>query len=57
MKFLYSDTQDFVDPAYDFIRDRHDAQRERYWTDAYAHELMKPAPYDGLLMSMSAVRP
>jgi hypothetical protein len=56
MKFLYSDTQDFVDPAYDFIRDRHDAQRERYWTDAYAHELMKPAPYDGLLMSMSAVR-
>lgn len=56
MKFLYSDTQDYVDPAYDFIRDRNGAGRERYWDDAYAHELMDPAPYDGLLVSMSAVR-
>jgi hypothetical protein len=56
MKFLYSDTQDFVDPGYDFLNDRSSAGRERYWTDAYAHELMQQAPYDGLLMSMSAVR-
>lgn len=56
MKFLYSDTQDFVDPGYDFLNDRSSAGRERYWTDAYAHELMQRAPYDGLLMSMSAVR-
>lgn len=56
MKFLYSDTQDYVDPGYDFINERHDPKRERYWTDAYAHELMAPAPYDGLLVSMSAVR-
>jgi hypothetical protein len=56
MKFLYSDTQDYVDPTYDFINDRHGPKRERYWTDAYAHELMHPAPYDGLLVSMSAIR-
>jgi hypothetical protein len=56
MKFLYSDTQDFVDPAYDFLNDRSSPGRERYWSDVYAHELMDPAPYDGLLVSMSAVR-
>lgn len=56
MKFLYSDTQDYVDPTYDFLNDRNGPKRERYWTDAYAHELMSAPPYDGLLMSMSAVR-
>jgi hypothetical protein len=56
MKFLYSDTQDYVDPGYDFLGDRHSPGRERYWTDVYAHELMEPVPYDGLLVAMSAVR-
>ena len=56
MKFLYSDTQDYVDPGYDFINDRNAPGRDRYWDDAYAHELMDPAPYDGLLVAMSAVR-
>lgn len=56
MKFLYSDTQDYVDPGYDFLNDRNSPGRERYWTDVYAHELMEPAPYDGLLVAMSAVR-
>lgn len=56
MKFLYSDTQDYVDPAYDFLNDRSAPGRERYWDDMYAHELMAPAPYDGLLLSMSAIR-
>ena len=56
MKFLYSDTQDYVDPRYDFLNDRSSAGRERYWSDVYAHEFMDPAPYDGLLVSMSAVR-
>jgi hypothetical protein len=56
MKFLYSDTQDYVDPGYDFLNDRSSPGRERYWTDVYAHECMSPAPYDGLLVSMSAVR-
>lgn len=56
MKFLYSDTQDYVDPEYDFINDRNAPGRKRYWDDAYAHELMHPTPYDGLLVAMSAVR-
>ncbi len=37
MKFLYSDTQDYVDPNYDFIADRSAPSRERYWDDVYAH--------------------
>lgn len=56
MKFLYSDTQDYVDPKYDFLSDSSPANRERYWHDQYAHEIMDEAPYDGLLVSMSAVR-
>ncbi len=56
MKFLYSDTQDYVDPGYDFIEDRTAPGRRRYWDDMYAHEIMREAPYDGLLVSMSAIR-
>jgi hypothetical protein len=56
MKFLYADTQDYVDPTYDFINDRYTPGREPYWGDKYAHELMTPTPYDGLLISMSGVR-
>jgi hypothetical protein len=56
MKFLYPDAQDYVDPGYDFLNDRSSPGRERYWSDLYAHEFMEPAPYDGLLVSMSAVR-
>lgn len=57
MKFLYSDTQDYVDPEYDFINDRNAPTRRRYWDDRYAHEIMQPTPYDGLLVAMSAVVP
>jgi hypothetical protein len=56
MKFLYSDTQDYVDPKYDFLADSSLPGRERYWHDQYAHEIMDAAPYDGLLVSMSAIR-
>lgn len=57
MKFLYSDTQDYVDPEYDFMNDRNAPTRQRYWGDRYAHEIMQPTPYDGLLVAMSAVVP
>jgi len=56
MKFLYSDTQDYIDPDYDFLNDRSAPKRERYWSDKYAHEIMSDPPYDGLLVAMSAVR-
>lgn len=56
MKFLYSDTQDYVDPGYDFLKDESAPGRRRYWDDRYAHELMRETPYDGLLVSMSAIK-
>jgi hypothetical protein len=56
MKFLYSDTKDYVDPNYDFINDRNAPGRKIYWDDFYAHELMNPAPYDGLLVALSGIR-
>jgi hypothetical protein len=56
VKFLYSDTQDYVDPDYDFELDEHKPGRRRYWDDRYAHELMEETPYDGLLVSMSAIK-
>lgn len=56
MRFLYADTQDYVDPDYDFITDRNAPGRRRYWDDVYAHQLFSSPPYDGLLVSMSAVR-
>jgi hypothetical protein len=56
MRFLYSDTQDYVDPGYDFIKDENAPGRRRYWDDRYAHELMREVPYDGLLVSMSAIK-
>ncbi len=56
MKFLYSDTQDYVDPNFNFLTDSSPRTRERYWHDEYAHEIMDEAPYDGLLVSMSAIR-
>lgn len=56
MKFLYSDTQDYVDPEYDFLKDENKPGRRRYWDDHYAHELMDETPYDGLLVSMSAIK-
>jgi len=56
MKFLYSDTQDYVDPNYDFLNDRNSPGRERYWDDVYAHQIFDIPPYDGLLVAMSALR-
>ncbi len=56
MKFLYSDTLDYVDPNYDFIRDEYAPNRKKYWDDQYAHELMSTDPYDGLLIAISALK-
>lgn len=55
MKFFFPDAHDFVDPGYDFVRDRESAGRQRQQDDAYAHEALGSAPYDGLLVSRSVV--
>lgn len=55
MKFIYADSLDVVDPAYDFVRDRNSLGRKPYWGDVYAHELLGYAPYQGLLVSRGIV--
>lgn len=55
MKFIFADSMDMVDPDFDFIRDRSSPKREPYWDDAYAHQILGHAPYDGLLVSKAIV--
>src|SRR5262249_11297696 len=55
MKFIFADSLDFVDPRYDFMADRSPADRELYWDDAFPHELLGFAPYDGILVSRAIV--
>jgi len=55
MKFIYADSQDFIDPLYDFEADRSLPARRRYWDDLYAHEVLDPPPYDGVLVSRAIV--
>lgn len=55
MKFIFADSLDYVDPAFDFIADRSSAERQPYWDDAYPHEILGYAPYDGVLVSRGIV--
>ncbi len=55
MKFLYSDSLDFVDPDFDFIGDCSDAGRRAHKDDDFPHEHLEAAPYDGLLVSRAIV--
>lgn len=55
MKFIFADSMDFVDPAYDFLADRHAPGRKTYWDDAYPHEILGYAPYGGVLVSRGIV--
>jgi hypothetical protein len=55
MKFIFADSMDFVDPGFDFLRDRNSEGRSPYWDDVYPHELLGRAPYDGILVSRGIV--
>jgi len=55
VRFFFADSQDLVDPAYDFTRETHDVFRLRQRDDRYPHEVLAEAPYDGLLISKSIV--
>jgi hypothetical protein len=55
VKFIFADSLDVVDPSYDFATDQSGADRQRHWDDRYPHELMTPAPYDGVLVSRGIV--
>jgi hypothetical protein len=55
MRFFFPDSQDQVDPGFDFITEERDPYRVRQRDDLYAHEVFDPPPFDGLLVSKSIV--
>ena len=55
MKFIFADSLDYVDPGYDFLRDRNSEGRRPYWDDHYPHEALGYAPYNGMLVSRAIV--
>lgn len=55
MKFFFPDSQDFVDPSFDFLKETRSEHRVRQHHDLYAHEVLHAPPYDGLLVSKAIV--
>lgn len=55
MKFFYADSQDYIDPGYDFREDDFSPDRRVQRDDLYPHEYFETAPYDGLLVSRAIV--
>ncbi len=55
MKFFLPDSQDLVDPSFDFRTETRSEHRLRQRDDLYAHEVFAPPPYDGVLVSKAIV--
>lgn len=55
MDFFFPDSQDQIDPSYDFEREASSLDRVRQRDDRYAHEVISPAPYTGMLLSKALV--
>jgi len=55
MRFFFPDSQDQVDPGFDFVTEELDPFRVRQRHDLYAHEILNPPPFDGLLISKAIV--
>jgi hypothetical protein len=55
VKFFFPDSQDQVDPSFDFKTEQRSIHRVRQRDDRYAHEVLTPVPYDGLLVSKPIV--
>ena len=55
MRFYFPDSQDQVDPNFDFRREEHLPHHVRQRDDRYAHEMLAEPAHDGLLVSMAAV--
>ncbi|MGC1301460.1 MAG: tRNA-guanine transglycosylase DpdA [Caulobacteraceae bacterium] len=55
MRFIFADSLDTIDPAYDFLADRNGAGRTIHRDDQYPHEFLDDAPYDGILVSRGIV--
>jgi hypothetical protein len=55
MEFYFPDSQDQIDPNFDFETDEHPPFHVRQRDDRYAHEIHTPAPYSGILVSKTMV--
>ena len=55
MIYFLPDSQDMVDPSFDFEREDRSETRMRYRDDLYAHQIFKRRAYDGLLISKGIV--
>ncbi len=55
MKFFFPDSQDQVDPSFEFHREVRSPTRIRQRDDLYAHEVLDPCPYDGMLVSKTMI--
>jgi hypothetical protein len=55
MKFFFPDSQDLVDPSFDFVTERRSENRQRHRDDLYVHEVFSSPVCDGLLVSKGIV--
>lgn len=55
MRFYFPDSQDQIDPSFDFLSEERSLTRVRQRHDLYAHEVLDPPPYDGLLISKAMI--
>src|ERR1700757_2436712 len=55
MRFYFPDSQDQIDPSFDFESEVRSPYRIRQRDDLYAHEILDPCPYDGMLISKAIV--
>ena len=55
MKFFFPDSQDLVDPSFDFQAETRSETRVRQRDDQYPHEVFASPPYEGMLVSKGIV--
>src|SRR3954449_5743819 len=55
MRFYFPDSQDQIDPSFDFDTEERSPFRIRQRDDLYAHEVLNPVPYVGMLVSKAIV--
>lgn len=55
MQYFIPETDDRVDPNYDFLTDTHAPNRDPHRDDVYAHEIYDTPNYDGVLVSKVVV--
>ena len=55
MRFFFPDSQDQIDPGFDFVTEEHSTMRVRQRDDLYVHEVLGHGVIDGLLVSKAIV--